>query len=70
MDCTMGKPVSFLKKGTNKPMTVAVRMTRLENMESKNYIVLIILFLLSILDYSYWWENWWHSQSSAVASKS
>ena len=44
----MGKPVSFLKKGTNKPMTVAVRMTRLENMESKNYIVLIILFLLSI----------------------
>ena len=34
MDCTVGKPGSFIKSGQTRPMTVGVRLSRLENMVS------------------------------------
>ena len=32
IDCTVGKPGFFFRKGQNRPMTIAVRLGRLENM--------------------------------------
>ncbi len=34
MDCTVGKPGSFIKSGQTRPITVGVRLSRLENMVS------------------------------------
>ena len=31
MDCTVGKPGTFIKSGQTRPMTVGVRLSRLEN---------------------------------------
>ena len=32
LDCTVGKPGSFHKKGQTRPMTVGARLCRMENM--------------------------------------
>ena len=34
LDCTVGKPVSFVKRDQARPVTVAARLARLENMVS------------------------------------
>ena len=34
MDCTVGKPGTFIKSGQTRPMTVGVRLSRRENMVS------------------------------------
>ena len=45
MDMTVGKPGTFTKKGQNRPMTVGVRLNRLENM------VIISTQVLEIIHY-------------------
>ena len=65
LDCTVGKPGTFVRKGQNRPMTVGVRLGRLENMVIR--LTLWITFSLLYSDAAYRWENWGYSQSSAAA---
>ena len=63
LDCTVGKPGTFIKRGQARPVTVAARLSRLENMVggvvglivlvvSSNIISVLTLDLLLIFFFS------------------